>query len=121
MSGRAPYPGLRSFKREETDLFFGRDGCIEAMIERLSVTRFLTVLGSSGIGKSSLVKTGLLAGLEMGLLEGAGSRWRIVEFRPEGAPLRNLSRRLLEMQRGDNSVHVDGTDIVEVNLLRARL
>jgi hypothetical protein len=116
---RAPYPGLRSFRREETDLFFGRDECVEAMVARLAATRFLAVLGSSGTGKSSLVKTGLLSGLEMGLLDGAGSRWRIVDFRPGGMPLRNLARRLIETEHPD----ADGEAVsdMEIDLLLARL
>lgn len=95
----APYPGLRSFKSTESDIFFGRDECIDAMLGRLAATRFLAVLGSSGIGKSSLVKTGLLSALQMGLLRGAGSSWLVIDFRPgqpEGSPLRNLVRGLLE-------------------------
>jgi hypothetical protein len=116
---RAPYPGLRSFRREETDLFFGRDDCVEAMVARLAATRFLAVLGSSGTGKSSLVKTGLLSGLEMGLLDGAGSRWRVVDFRPGGAPLRNLARRLIETEHPD-AEDAAVTDM-EVDLLLARL
>ena len=51
---KAPYPGLRSFRPDESDIFFGRDECIDAMLSRLATTRFLVVLGSSGIGKSSL-------------------------------------------------------------------
>jgi hypothetical protein len=117
---RAPYPGLRSFRREETDLFFGRDDCVEAMVARLAETRFLAVLGSSGTGKSSLVKTGLLSGLEMGLLDGAGSRWQVVDFRPGGAPLRNLARRLLETERAD-AEGAAAVDDMEVDLLLARL
>lgn len=96
---RAPYPGLRSFRADESDIFFGRDDCIDAMLSRLAFTRFLAVLGSSGIGKSSLVKTGLLSALQMGLLRGAGSSWLVVDFRPvqpEGSPLRNLARALLQ-------------------------
>ena len=42
---RAPYPGLRAFRRDETDLFFGREDCINAMVDRLAATRFLAVLG----------------------------------------------------------------------------
>jgi conflict system STAND superfamily ATPase len=118
---RAPYPGLRAFRREETDLFFGRDDCIEIMIERLRAARFLAVLGSSGTGKSSLVKTGLLAGLEMGLLAGAGSSWRIVDFRPGGAPLRNLARRLLETERAEAGHAPADLDDTAVGLLHARL
>src|SRR5215471_16533930 len=118
---RAPYPGLRSFKRDETDLFFGRDGCVDAMLERLASTRFLAVLGSSGTGKSSLVEAGLLPGLEMGLLPGAGSRWRVVDFQPSGAPLRSLARRLLEIEKSEKTGRQVEVDEIEVNLLRARL
>jgi tetratricopeptide (TPR) repeat protein len=95
-----PYPGLRSFRRDESYLFFGRDECVDLLIERLAATRFLAVLGSSGTGKSSLVKTGLLSGLEMGLLSGASSRWWIVDFQPgqpDRSPMHNLARRLLEV------------------------
>jgi tetratricopeptide (TPR) repeat protein len=95
---RPPYPGLRPFEPSESDLFFGRDGCVDQMITRLAEQRFLAVLGSSGTGKSSLVKTGLFSALEMGLLPGAGSRWLIVEMRPGGNPLGHLARALLEVE-----------------------
>ena len=93
---KPPYPGLRPFERDESHLFFGRDDCVDQMIARLADRRFLAVLGSSGTGKSSLVKTGLFSGLEMGLLSGAESHWLIVAFRPGGNPLANLARALLE-------------------------
>ena len=117
-SQRAPYPGLRAFRREETDLFFGREDCINAMVDRLAATRFLAVLGSSGTGKSSLVKTGLLDALELGLMAKAGSRWKIVDFRPGGAPLKNLARRLLEVEHPDSGAAIAQQD---VDLLRAFL
>ena len=59
-----PYPGLRSFRREESDLFFGREDFVGTMVDKLGTTRFLAVLGSSGTGKSSVVKTGLLDSLD---------------------------------------------------------
>ena len=31
IGGRLPYPGLRSFTRDETDLFFGREGSVDAV------------------------------------------------------------------------------------------
>jgi ABC-type phosphate/phosphonate transport system ATPase subunit len=64
---RLPYPGLRPFLREASDLFFGREDCVDDMVDRLAATRFLAVLGTSGSGKSSLVVTGLLDALEIGL------------------------------------------------------
>jgi ABC-type phosphate transport system ATPase subunit len=51
-----PYPGLRPFKREEADIFFGRDKQIDQLLEKLSRARFLAVVGPSGCGKSSLVR-----------------------------------------------------------------
>ena len=92
---RIPYPGLRSFERDDIDVFFGRDECIDGMLARLRDTQFLAVLGASGTGKSSLVKTGLLSALGMGLIGGAGSRWRVVVVRPGDEPLRNLARVLI--------------------------
>jgi hypothetical protein len=114
-SARTPYPGLRSFRREETDLFFGREDCIHTMVDRLAATRFLAVLGSSGTGKSSIVKTGLLDALDLGVMAKAGSAWRVVDFRPGGSPLRNLARRLLESEALETGHQVTQAD---VDLLR---
>lgn len=117
---RLPYPGLRSFRREESDLFFGREDCINAMVDRLAATRFLAVLGSSGTGKSSVVKTGLLDALDLGLMASAGSTWRIVDFRPGGAPLNNLALRLLETEH-DGPTGVGKASDQDAALLRAFL
>jgi hypothetical protein len=97
---RLPYPGLRSFQRDESDLFFGREGTVNDMINRLRPNHFLAVLGTSGSGKSSLVRIGLLDGLELGLLAEAGSRWRIVDFAPGANPMRSLARELVRLSGG---------------------
>lgn len=52
LAERNPYPGLRSFERDDIDVFFGRDECIDGMLARLRDTQFLAVLGASGTGKS---------------------------------------------------------------------
>ena len=95
---RIAYPGLRAFGREEFDLFFGRESCVDEMVDTLGRTCFLAVLGTSGSGKSSLVRTGLLNALELGFLASAGSTWRIAELRPRGHPIRSLAIALLEVQ-----------------------
>ena len=94
---RLPYPGLRPFRREEADLFFGRESSVDEMVSRLAKTRFLAVLGPSGSGKSSLVRTGLLDALELGLMAGAGPRWLIADMRPGARPIENLGRALLAL------------------------
>jgi tetratricopeptide (TPR) repeat protein len=115
----APYPGLRPFARSENLLFFGRGECVGEMLPRLAATRFLAVLGSSGTGKSSLVKTGFLTALEMGRLSGAAPRWRIVDFKPGGSPLRNLAAGLLQSEQTDETCNAP--DPVAVDTLSAGL
>ena len=58
-----PFPGLRPFMEEEADLFFGRDRQSDELVHRLASRRFLAVVGTSGSGKSSLVRAGLLPSL----------------------------------------------------------
>jgi WD40 repeat protein len=118
-----PYPGLRPFKREETDIFFGRDELSIQLIEQIGNTHFLAVVGLSGCGKSSLVRTGLLADLEIGLLPSAGIRWRIAELRPGNHPFTRLAEALLvdEALKKEYTAHfADDTDDAQ-NMLAAEL
>jgi WD40 repeat protein/energy-coupling factor transporter ATP-binding protein EcfA2 len=91
-----PFPGLRPFESSETHLFFGRDGQSEELLRRLKRTRFLAVVGTSGSGKSSLVRAGLLPALQGGLMASAGSDWRIAILRPGADPVGNLARALAD-------------------------
>jgi cytochrome c-type biogenesis protein CcmH/NrfG len=90
-----PYVGLRPFNRDETDLFFGRESYTDELLELLGDHKFIAVVGDSGCGKSSLVRTGLEAGLQAGLLSAAGTHWHIAEMRPTSAPFENLVDALL--------------------------
>lgn len=92
----APYPGLRPFKTEEAYIFFGREKHTDQLIEKLSDTRFIAVLGLSGCGKSSLVRAGMIAGLESGYMAKAGSDWQILTMRPGSHPMHSLAKALLE-------------------------
>ncbi len=91
-----PFPGLRPFETDEYRLFFGREGQSDALLERLERSRFLAVVGTSGSGKSSLVRAGLLPGLRGGMMAGAGAGWRVGVARPGHDPLGNLARALAE-------------------------
>jgi energy-coupling factor transporter ATP-binding protein EcfA2 len=92
----SPYPGLRSFRQNEADLFFGREEQIEEMLSRLENHRFLAVVGTSGCGKSSLVRAGLIPVLLEGLLSGGDGDWRIAVMRPGDAPFANLTHELIK-------------------------
>src|ERR1043165_617376 len=89
-----PFPGLRPFEFEEIHLFFGRDGQVGKLIDKLSHPRFVAVTGTSGSGKSSLVRAGLLPALRSGLLRDAGSKCRIAVMRRGNDPIGNLAKVL---------------------------
>ncbi len=91
-----PFPGLRPFREEEEHLFFGREGQIDAVVDKLAAKRFLAVLGTSGSGKSSLVNCGLRPALRRGLMAKAGSAWRMAQFRPGGRPIQALAHSLAQ-------------------------
>ena len=55
-----PFPGLRPFTPEESDLFFGREGQSEEILTKLKKNKFVTVIGASGSGKSSLIYCGII-------------------------------------------------------------
>jgi Novel STAND NTPase 1/Lamin Tail Domain len=88
----APYPGLRPFDPGEAPLFYARGAHIVGMLRILRREHFLAVVGSSGCGKSSLVRAGLVPALDQGFLDGPEKEWRFLLMRPAGAPYANLAR-----------------------------
>lgn len=78
-----PYKGLVTFRAEDAPLFFGRDDAIGTLLGRLAHDRFAAVVGTSGSGKSSLVRAGLLPALAAGRLPG---EWPSVTCTPGPHP-----------------------------------
>ena len=89
-----PFPGLRPFEPDEDHLFFGREKEIDDLLRRLRFNRFLAVVGTSGCGKSSLIRSGVLPSLQSGMMAQAGSSWRMAVMRPGHDPIGNLARTL---------------------------
>ena len=59
--GEPPFQGLQYFDEKDADRFFGREALIAKIIGRLTSTHFLTIVGASGSGKSSIVRAGVSA------------------------------------------------------------
>jgi hypothetical protein len=89
-----PYPGMVPFHEADSERFFGRDSEVEELRERLRLHRFLTVIGPSGSGKSSLVFAGLIPTLRQSALFGPG-KWLVRTLRPGEAPLAALAAALV--------------------------
>jgi hypothetical protein len=88
-----PYPGMVPFTEEDQERFFGRTEETQAVLESLRLHPFLTVIGPSGSGKSSLVFAGLIPALRKSTLFGSGD-WRVQSMRPGETPLTTLEATL---------------------------
>jgi WD40 repeat protein/class 3 adenylate cyclase/tRNA A-37 threonylcarbamoyl transferase component Bud32 len=62
----SPYRGLLAFEAADRALFFGREGIVAELIDRVAPGRLLAVVGASGSGKSSVLRAGLLAAARAG-------------------------------------------------------
>ncbi len=60
-STECPYQGLRAYGPDDGDRFFGRDRTVAEATRQLRAHRWLCVVGSSGSGKSSLLRAGVAA------------------------------------------------------------
>ena len=100
--GVPPYRGLQFFGEADADHFLGREVLTATLAGRLRDERFLTVIGASGSGKSSLVRAGLVPALRRGkpLADGAlppagSDQWLIRVMTPTAHPLDALAAALL--------------------------
>src|ERR1700687_2790337 len=89
-----PFPGLRPFEPDEDHLFFGREKETDDLLRRLRSHGLLAVVGTSGRGKSSLVRSGLIPSLHSGCMVSAGSTWRVSMMRPGEDPIGHLAEAL---------------------------
>ena len=89
-----PFPGIRNFESDESKLFFGREKLIQEIIGRLSEKHFLAVIGSSGSGKSSLIRAGVIPRLFTST-DDEMSQWNNLSiFRPGDNPINNMAASL---------------------------
>jgi hypothetical protein len=96
----SPFPGLRAFTEKDEPIFFGRGRETDALLQRVADARFVTVIGASGSGKSSLVGAGLLPRLRANAISGehVGSKdWFMVRFTPGKQPFEALAAALMDM------------------------
>lgn len=89
-----PFPGLRPFEFNEHHLFFGRAEQTHELLEKLMLSRFLAIIGASGIGKTSLVRAGLLPMLLKRSSGKEKSNWQVAWMRPGEGSIGSLTSAL---------------------------
>ncbi|HEY5945815.1 MAG TPA: protein kinase, partial [Kofleriaceae bacterium] len=82
----SPYAGLSSFQENDAGKFFGRNKEIAAMVTRIRDRPLMAVVGSSGVGKSSFVRAGLVPALKR-----SGEQWETIVTRPGRKPMDALA------------------------------
>lgn len=90
-----PFIGLRPFTKDDNLLLFGRRQQAQELLRRLHDHRFLAIIGSSGSGKSSLVRAGLVPQLEGGFMVSERDAWIVATMKPGDAPIRRLAEELV--------------------------
>ncbi|MFD8145758.1 hypothetical protein [Streptomyces sp. NPDC059708] len=113
-AGQPPYPGLEAFGEEDAAVFFGRERETAVLVGRLHPAvparahRFVTVVGPSGSGKSSLVRAGLLPALT-----GRRARWTAYPAITPGTDPVGALRRALDGVPADGRPRVLVVDQLE--------
>ena len=93
-----PYPGMKPFAPEDHIHFTGRDDAVAELVARVCAARApdpIVLVGPSGVGKSSLLRAGLLAELQQRYEAGATPSvpWPVLLLPAPGAkPLQALAR-----------------------------
>ncbi|WP_131785941.1 trypsin-like peptidase domain-containing protein [Protofrankia symbiont of Coriaria ruscifolia] len=59
-----PYRGLSVFRSSDRNLFFGREADTERLITEVETKSLVVLFGASGVGKSSLLRAGLIPRLD---------------------------------------------------------
>jgi serine/threonine protein kinase len=82
----SPYTGLAPFQENDAPRFFGRGRDITTLLTWLQDKPLLSVVGPSGVGKSSFVRAGVIPALKQ-----SGERWEACILRPGREPLAALA------------------------------
>ncbi len=90
VEGEPPYMGLRYFDTANAALFFGREALTQELAARIQKESFLSIVGASGSGKSSVARAGLIPAWKK---EHAG-RGAIHVITPTARPLESLAASL---------------------------
>lgn len=108
-----PFPGLRPFSLDESYLYFGREGQVNEILLKISQNRFVTVMGYSGSGKSSLMFCGFIPALHGGFMTETGPSWNVILSRPGKSPIKNLSASIVDLMVRNGKASEDDQELFQ--------
>ena len=125
-----PYRGLEVFDEAHAPYFFGREELTDQLLDKLRTSRFVSVVGASGSGKSSLVRAGLMRTLRQGQKFSGSGGWQMQLITPIEHPLKSLAaafvdldstglERAEQLRRAETFLREGGNGLAQ--LVRARL
>ena len=88
-----PWKGLAAYEPADCGFFVGRERLVSELVARLVDNSVVVVTGSSGSGKSSVVRAGLLPALAGGAVLGS-ERWQCSIITPGLDPMASVSEAL---------------------------
>ena len=98
-----PFKGLAPFEAGDALYFCGREQLLARIVARLASGTFVGIVGPSGVGKSSLLRAGLLPALAQGALPGSAV-WRVLLVRGADRPTAELRAALDACPPGERVV-----------------
>lgn len=118
--GDPPFQGLQYFDEKDAARFFGRETLVAKVIGRLAASRFLTVIGASGSGKSSVVRAGVIPALRRGerladdsLPPTDSGQWDIRILTPSAHPLDALAVSLTREAESVSAITTLRADLLQ--------
>ncbi|HAJ36923.1 MAG TPA: hypothetical protein DCL15_14665 [Chloroflexi bacterium] len=108
----APYKGLYPFTSADRADFFGREDTVDYLLRRLRDAPVAFLIGSSGSGKSSIVRAGLMPALKSSehtaqlnaRSETRSAGWTFIEFRPGVDPFHALAEAITRVSKSHSNV-----------------
>ncbi|WP_107667850.1 CHAT domain-containing protein [Cyanothece sp. BG0011] len=88
-----PYLGLNAFQESNCDLFFGRETTVNELEKLVNQNSFISLVGASGSGKSSVIFAGLIPKLR----QDTNKNWRISWFRPNDNPFEGFVKAISQL------------------------
>ncbi len=83
-----PYPGLQAFSENDSEYFFGRETLIQPLHTAVEKQPLVTLIGTRGSGKTSLIFAGLVPRLHQ-------DNWLIIQCCPKNQPFSELAKAIV--------------------------